>query len=54
MLTNGRSCATHGLAYNGCACHNSPNSRRRARKSAKAKEKAPWKRLAKARTSDGW
>lgn len=39
MLTNGRSGATHGLAFNGCACHNTPNSRRRARKSAKAKEK---------------
>lgn len=39
MLTNGRSTATHGLAFNGCACHNSPNARRRSRKSAKAKEK---------------
>ncbi|HEX9226169.1 MAG TPA: hypothetical protein VF885_05880 [Arthrobacter sp.] len=39
MLTNGRSRATHGLAFNGCACHNSPNARRRAKKGAKAKDK---------------
>lgn len=38
MLTNGRSCATYGLAYNGCSCCNSPASRRRAKKSAKAKD----------------
>lgn len=40
MLTNGRSSATHGLSLNGCSCHNSPNARRRAKKSAKAKDKA--------------
>lgn len=39
MLTNGRSCAVDGLAMDGCSCHNTPNSRRKARKSAKAKEK---------------
>jgi hypothetical protein len=39
VLTNGRSCATDGLAYSGCSCCNSPGSRRRAKKSAKAKEK---------------
>lgn len=39
MLTNGRSCALHGLAYNGCSCHNTPAARRKAKKSAKAKEK---------------
>lgn len=39
MLTNGRSCATDGLIMNGCSCHNSPGRRRKAKKSAKAKEK---------------
>jgi hypothetical protein len=39
MLTNGRSCAVDGLAYNGCSCHNPPAARRKARKGAKAKEK---------------
>ena len=39
MLTNGRSSAVDGLCYNGCSCHNSPASRRKAKKGAKAKEK---------------
>lgn len=39
MLTNGRSCAVDGLTMNGCSCHNSPARRRKAKKSAKAKEK---------------
>jgi hypothetical protein len=39
MLTNGRSCAVDGLSLNGCSCHNRPAARRKAKKSAKAKEK---------------
>lgn len=54
MVKNGRSSAVDGLAYLGCACHNSPAARRRARHSAKAKSKSAWKRLARRGTSDGW
>jgi hypothetical protein len=54
MLKNSRTCAVDGLAYNGCSCCNSPAARRRAKKSAKAKGNASWKRLARRRTSDGW
>jgi hypothetical protein len=54
MLKNGRSNATSGLHYLGCSCCNSKPARRRAMHSAKAREKAPWKRLARARTSEGW
>ncbi|QOT19346.1 hypothetical protein [Paenarthrobacter sp. YJN-5] len=39
MLKNGRSCAVDGLGMNGCSCCNSPAARRKAKKSAKAKEK---------------
>lgn len=54
MVKNGRSSAVNGLAYLGCACHNSVGARRRAKHSAKNREKAPWKRLARQRTSEGW
>lgn len=54
MLKNGRSGAVDGTAYLGCSCHNSPNARRRARHSAKNRERASWKRLARRGTSDGW
>ena len=54
MLKNGRSCAVDGLAYLGCACHNSAAARRRAKRAAKQREKAPWKRLARRGTSEGW
>jgi hypothetical protein len=54
MLKNGRTSAVDGLAFLGCACHNSPNARRQARHSAKAKGKASWKRLARRGTSEGW
>jgi hypothetical protein len=39
MLNNGRSCARDGLIMNGCSCHNPRARRRKAKKSAKAKEK---------------
>lgn len=39
MLSNGRSNATHGLSFNGCSCHNTPNARRKAKHSAKTRER---------------
>jgi hypothetical protein len=39
MLLNGRT-SKHCLNYSGCACHNTKNARRKARKSVKAKGKA--------------
>ena len=38
MVKNGRSHATGGLSYDGCACHNSPNARRKSKHSAKRRE----------------
>jgi hypothetical protein len=40
MVKNGRSRATGGLHYDGCACHNTPNARRKAVRSAKRREQA--------------
>ncbi len=54
MLKNNRSCAVDGLAYNGCSCCNTSQPRRRAKKSAKAKDSEPWKLLARRKTSDGY
>lgn len=39
MLKNGRSKATYGLCANGCSCCNTKQERRRAKHSAKRKEK---------------
>ena len=39
MVKNGRSHATGGLSYDGCACHNSRNARRKSKHSAKQREK---------------
>lgn len=44
MLKNGRSDATRGLHMHGCSCCNSKAKRRAAKKGAKAKEKAGWKK----------
>lgn len=52
MLKNGRSCATDGLAYDGCSCCNTPASRRRSKKSAKAKDKIAAMRHEGAATTD--
>lgn len=38
MLKSGRSSATDGLNFDGCACHNSPASRRKAKHSARRRE----------------
>lgn len=43
MLVNGRT-SEHCLNYSGCACHNTKNARRRAKKSVKAKGKASARR----------
>lgn len=43
MLLNGRT-SDHCLNYAGCACHNTKNARRRAKKSVKAKAKAALRR----------
>lgn len=53
MLKSGRSNAVDGLSTNGCSCCNPKPARRRAKRSAKVREKAPWKRLARSRTSEG-
>lgn len=37
--------AVHGLSYNGCSCCNSPQSRRKARKSAKRREERIEKKI---------
>jgi len=44
MLRNGRSKGTHGLSFLGCSCHNSRDARRRAKHSARSKEKSAFRR----------
>ncbi|HEX9088469.1 MAG TPA: hypothetical protein VF867_13195 [Arthrobacter sp.] len=44
MLRNGRSKGTYGLSFLGCACHNSKDARRRAKHSARSREKSAFRR----------
>lgn len=44
MLRGGKNDTTTGLIYDGCSCHNSKADHRKAKKSAKAKERRAWKR----------
>lgn len=44
MLRGGKNDTTTGLMYGGCSCHNSKADHRRAKKSAKARERKEWMR----------
>lgn len=52
MVKNGRSGATNGLSFDGCACHNSRNARRKARHSAKRREDRAVRREIRSALSD--
>lgn len=44
MLKNGRNPEAFGGCYLGCSCHNTPQTRRAAKKRAKRKEERTWRR----------
>ena len=51
MLRGGKNDTTTGLSYDGCSCHNSKADHRKAKKSAKRRERDQWKRDADAERS---
>lgn len=53
MLRGGKNDTKTGLSYDGCSCHNSKADHRKAKKSAKGRERKQWERDADAeRASD--
>lgn len=53
MLRGGKNDTKTGLSYDGCSCHNSKAYHRKAKKSAKGRERKQWQRDADAeRASD--
>ena len=44
MLRGGKNATLRGLSYNGCSCHNTKASHRKAKKHAKIQEEKIWRK----------